>query len=247
MSNCTTKRCSKCGEEKPATTEYFPPAKSTTCGLHSHCRECSRKRIREINRKRRKDPVYRDRCKQWDKNRVRKPLTTEQKRRATSLRTASRKKQFADDPQARESHREYMRAYNQTSQRKKYLKSGAYKESRRLAGMKRRAREKALPVAFTHIQWKECLAYWNYCCAVCGHQLSDLFGYIKVHADHWIPLSAPDCPGTIVTNMICLCNDCNERKIYKMPDEWLIERYGKRRAHEILKRIQKYFDSLKSV
>lgn len=32
--------CTKCGESKPATTEYFPPHNKKTNGLDSWCRSC---------------------------------------------------------------------------------------------------------------------------------------------------------------------------------------------------------------
>ena len=38
-----TKKCSKCGKEYPATTEYFGKDKRRKYGLHSHCKECQRK------------------------------------------------------------------------------------------------------------------------------------------------------------------------------------------------------------
>ena len=41
------KRCTKCKEVLPATTEYFYRAKSCKYGLHSHCKKCRR----EIDRK----------------------------------------------------------------------------------------------------------------------------------------------------------------------------------------------------
>ena len=36
------KRCSKCGEDKPATTEYFRPHAAYKDGLRPHCAECMR-------------------------------------------------------------------------------------------------------------------------------------------------------------------------------------------------------------
>ena len=36
------KVCPKCGEEKPATLEFFHACKSNRSGLVSHCKECRR-------------------------------------------------------------------------------------------------------------------------------------------------------------------------------------------------------------
>ena len=112
---------------------------------------------------------------------------------------------------------------------------------------RRRARKRSLPDIFTSEQWQICLEYWNYCCAVCGKQLRDLFGEVEPHADHWIPLSVLDCPGTVATNMICLCNGCNQSKHNIAPKTWLTRRYGKRRANQILKRIEAYFLAVSGV
>ena len=115
---------------------------------------------------------------------------------------------------------------------------------KQLCQQRRHARMHSLPDILTTEQWQACLEYWNYCCAVCGKQLRDLFGEVKSHADHWIPLSLPDCPGTIATNMICLCNKCNLSKRDMMPLEWLIRRYDKQKANQIMKRVESYFESL---
>jgi hypothetical protein len=40
--------------------------------------------------------------------------------------------------------------------------------------------------------------------------------------------------------------DCNNIKRDRMPEDWLIERYGREKAREILKRIEAYFEWVKS-
>ena len=42
------KKCSKCGEEKPATPEYFDRSKTGKYGLQAQCKECKRQRRQEI-------------------------------------------------------------------------------------------------------------------------------------------------------------------------------------------------------
>ena len=49
MKKVDFKRCSKCGEEKPASAEYFVRAKKEKSGLASSCKDCNRK-WREQNR-----------------------------------------------------------------------------------------------------------------------------------------------------------------------------------------------------
>ncbi len=71
----TTKVCTKCGEEKPATTEYFYVNRAVSCGLGARCKPCAREYTNE-RRDPEKDRAYylknRERYKQqsteWRKN-----------------------------------------------------------------------------------------------------------------------------------------------------------------------------------
>lgn len=117
----------------------------------------------------------------------------------------------------------------------------------RLVREKRRTRKFALPYDFTRRDWEYACNYFHGCCAVCERQLSDLFSTHTAAMDHWIPIASPNCPGTIKSNIIPLCHGkdgCNNSKGASDPVEWLNRKFGKRRAREILKRIQAYFDSL---
>lgn len=118
-------------------------------------------------------------------------------------------------------------------------------EAYRASMHRRLARQHGLPDTLTTQDWQRALDYFHGCCAVCGRQLQDLFGTHTVAADHWIPLSSPNCPGTVVTNIIPLCHQlggCNNSKGNKDPLRWLEQRFGKRKAKQILKRIEEYFE-----
>ncbi len=58
MISCTSssldsaKKCTKCGESKPFTTQYFNKSKNTRSGLSQPCRECHKKRMSVSNKKR---------------------------------------------------------------------------------------------------------------------------------------------------------------------------------------------------
>jgi hypothetical protein len=52
-----TKVCTRCGEEKPATREFFPPHKHGKYGVHSLCRLC--KKIDDASRRARPDQQVR--------------------------------------------------------------------------------------------------------------------------------------------------------------------------------------------
>lgn len=107
--------------------------------------------------------------------------------------------------------------------------------------IRRRARKQMLPDTFNALNWLVALEYFKNRCAVCGRPMGL---WHTLAADHWIPLFNPDCPGTIPTNIVPLCHGhdgCNNSKGHSEPIAWLISRYGKRKATQILKRIEAYF------
>jgi len=108
-------------------------------------------------------------------------------------------------------------------------------------GVRRRARKRTLPLAFSTAEQAFCRAYFHYACAVCGNENGFKW---TIGMDHWIPLNSPDCPGTIATNMIPLCHGmtgCNNSKSDHDPETWLLARFGPRKARQILARIRAYF------
>lgn len=138
-----------------------------------------------------------------------------------------------------------VRAYYRAN-REKFRERGKRRtpEQKRLIKQRYRARKTGLPDTFTKEEWARALDYFHGCCAVCGRQLNDLFGEHTAAMDHWIPLSSSECPGTVATNMLPLCHGldgCNNAKAGRMPEEWLNERYGRRKAKQILERITAYF------
>jgi len=51
MDKCTTKRCTICGLEKPATKEFFSSEKRYTSGFHPHCKKCRSRKSNEYNKR----------------------------------------------------------------------------------------------------------------------------------------------------------------------------------------------------
>ena len=105
----------------------------------------------------------------------------------------------------------------------------------------RRTRKHALPFFFSLNEEAFCRSYFHYACAVCGNE--EGFQW-TIAMDHWIPLKATDCPGTLAANMIPLCHGrggCNNSKKNKDPEPWLIKRFGPSKARHILKKIHSYF------
>lgn len=225
MSNDTTdtKTCTKCGQTFPATAEFFHRGKVYKGGFRTWCKVCVReygKKYVQVNADKRR--AYR----QTNADRIRENQRKYQKENLDKKHQYQRKYQRNNVEKERERQRKWMQANP---------------DKGRIFASRYRARKRQLPDTFTPEQWIACLEYHHYCCAVCGTQLRDLFGHVEPQADHWLPLSSDECTGTIATNMICLCNSCNHSKFNKLPDIWLKEKYGTRKANEILKRVDDYF------
>jgi len=239
VSDYTIKRCSRCRKEKPVA--MFSVETSNKDGRNYSCKECVSKYKSERWRRLHPEKVVEylpndmKRCSKCrkvqptDEFSPHKAMPDGKQPRCKACRRQDRRRQYAANP---ESIRRQVKAYQ-----------GANPETMKAVRLRRKARKLALPDNLTSQDWLRCLEYWCYCCAVCGGQLRDLFGNVEPHADHWIPLSykGGDNPGTVPENMICLCNSCNLSKHDKPAEDWLIDRFGKKKAAIILKRIETYF------
>jgi hypothetical protein len=110
----------------------------------------------------------------------------------------------------------------------------------------RRALVRSLPATFTAEDERFMHQYWGFSCAACGNQ--EGFQW-TLALDHWIAITAPDCPGTVATNIVPLCHGsggCNNSKHNRDAQEWLIERFGARKARTIAKHIAAYFAIVKA-
>jgi len=87
----TTKCCTKCGAEYPATLEYFPPVKQKLDGLHSWCRPCFRARIKEYVKKADPEKRRRKAREYYQKNRE-KLCEQQRKKRAENAEAARKRK-----------------------------------------------------------------------------------------------------------------------------------------------------------
>lgn len=107
--------------------------------------------------------------------------------------------------------------------------------------IRRRARENELPDVFTTEDWRFCLNYWSNSCVVCGRSVGE---NNTIAADHWIPLSHPESPGTVPWNIIPLCHGekgCNNSKGNKQLIEWLIKKIGESDASILIDKVNEYF------
>ena len=170
------------------------------------------------------------------------PAKHREQARMSQAKHRERRKEYQSRYQRanKDALREYMRAYlyewNQSDQGKRSI---------RAAQLRRRARKRSLPDTFTADDWQAALAHFGGCCAVCGRP-PGLWHILA--ADHWIPLSSPDCPGTVPWNIVPLCHGtggCNNSKWNRCAGEWLTERFGQRKAAAIQRRVEAFLDSQK--
>lgn len=266
MSDYTpTKVCSKCGIEKPATPEFWHKQARGIYGLWGICKDCRNESRRKPPRPPKQYPEFKV-CPHCG---IEKPATTEffyknsrtgwvtsyckvchnmltvdwMKRNPERIKDNQRKLRLNNLDRYRTKDKIFRMKYKtkRAEYEREYRRSNP--DKKRVRDNRRKARKLNLPDTFTIEQWFACLEYFNYCCAVCGNQLRDLFGNVEPHADHWIPLSyeGDDNPGTVAENMVCLCSDCNQNKKDTLPHVWLERKYGVRKGKQILNRINTYF------
>jgi hypothetical protein len=222
------KQCSSCEIWKPETVEFFSKSVNRPGGFDVYCKECCSNKWAENSDK---NKAYRSRYYQDNKEQIR--INDAEYRNRPEIKAIKRQK-TAD---WRENNRDRDRANASRWQKNNPLKVKVRNETRR-------TRKQSLPATLTAIEWQTCLEYFNHACAVCGNP-PGLWHTIAM--DHWIPLSNPTCPGTTAGNCIPLCHGiggCNNSKHDLMPDDWLIWKYGKRKAKAILDRINNYFRSI---
>lgn len=216
-----------CPCDNPQPIEGFRHNKNTKDGRESRCKTCRSKEFSdyyysniEYNRQRVIDHYWLN------------PELKREKRRKAYVRNA---------PKEREQAKSRARKNPQVNKQWKINnpdKTTAMKQ-------RRRARKNNLPDCLNSLDWRGALDYFGGFCAVCGRP-PGLWHTLAM--DHWIPLSNPECPGTIPTNIVPLCHGvdgCNNSKQNKPPEQWLIQRFGERKTKKILRRIHDYFDSLR--
>ncbi len=266
MKDCTTKRCNrgdKCihplGAEQPATNEYFQVSKDSKDGFRGNCKACisaewklrynnkpSTIALRKQAEKRKAElpPPEVRRAESLKRYADNHPERIKQSKRDWKLRNPDKVKAGNRAPRAKIKAQEWAEKH---PDRRKEIERDWRQNNKHmavLASLRRRTRKLSYPVDFTKEDWARCLNYWNHRCAYCGSQ-QGFINSLKITAEHFIPLNDPNNPGTVKGNMIPACLACNCSKNDKSAAIWLTERYGKRKANAIIRRIQEYFDTLK--
>lgn len=225
------KRCTKCQQEYPATTEYFVPEKRSRSGVSSICRICKRKYMQEYSHrpevrahKRIVDAEYRklhiEEMREYDRqysashrNEKRAYMREYAQRPEVKERVRIYQRQYYRNADSRLKRREYGHRDEVKLRRRLYHQSPKGKASAKAGKQKRRAFEHSSngTIAATDV-YQQYVAQKG-CCWHCGKHLAE-----KYHVDHLIPLSrgGENSPRNIVIS----CPECNLSKGAKMPYEW---------------------------
>lgn len=223
------KCCTKCGNEYPATRQFFTSAKSTKDGLFCRCKQCCKeyaKQHREKDPERAKDVARRTYLKHKERH------------------IGASRQVYAENREelCRRQRERYAR--NAEDQREKARQRGMKNRvSLRLNHHRRESRKRSVEFNFTLEHQRLALDYFHGCCAVCGRQLYDLFSTHRLEWDHWQPLSKGG--STTPGNMLPLCGlqgGCNTRKRDSNPVGWLKRNYKPSQVKRILARIEAYFE-----
>lgn len=218
------KTCTKCGVEKDSSDFYSDKGKRD--GLTSHCKKC---RISE--------------SKKWNQENA--ELLREQSRvrylaNKEKVAQLGRERYLKNPERAKAYSREWQRANPDKVYERNKRWQRANMPKRRLYCQQRRAREKELTVSFTESDWHICLTHFYECCAYCGKQ-RNFWNVLEM--EHFIPITDPNCPGTVPSNIVPACRSCNSSKNKKDVRKWLAEHFGKRKAKQIERRIIEYLNS----
>src|SRR6267154_1063749 len=228
MSDIPLKRCTKCGEEFPATPEFFHRMKQSKDGLRPNCKVCMRKNVLEGQRRpemhaRRlaymktynSRPEVRARNIAWHKRpEVREYQRIYEHRPEIKERTRIRQKDYRSLPEVQA----YIR-----SRYKIYRKRPEVRQRSRVHARTRDARKKTIQGTHTAQHIQDLLKRQRYKCYYCRDKFEKRKGRYVYHVDHTFPVSrvaGTDIPANDISYLVLACPTCNQRKQDKYPWEW---------------------------
>lgn len=250
-----TKCCSKCGTEYPATTEYFHRHKNHgRVGLRPECKSCTSKQQGYKYTPRQINPVCPDGYQYCRTCQTVQPMDVshfsfrkDRNRYSTECRHCSRIRINAwcarNSEKRRLSSKKHRIKYSSEERIRKRKYQDQNRDKVNANTHRYRARKQALPASFTAFDWNRAVNYFNGCCAVCGRPPGL---WHKLAQDHWMPVAlggayTPD-------NIVPICDGidgCNESKNKHLAHDWLIKKFGPRKAKIIETRIADYFEWVK--
>lgn len=236
-----TKVCTKCGVEKPATTEYFRhPTGRPINSLRSDCRECGKQSCKSygilnkeaINTRKteyNKTNLEKVKLQNKAKYEIHKETRNAYSR---SYNRAHKEKLDAYKESYNENHKNWRQEYAQTHKEAIHERTKAYRKANPEISRNRTQRYNAckakLLATLTTKEWEVIKTRFNNKCCYCGTIAS-------LAQEHFVPVSK----GGEYThnNIISSCGSCNSSKGAKDFYEWYPKQpfYSKTRENKILK------------
>jgi hypothetical protein len=250
------KRCTKCGEAKPATAEYFSRDSKQKSGLSPRCKTCNRAAgaayyAANKEKVKARHSAYKAENKEQIKVQnaaYRAAHKDEAKAYGAAYDVANRDKVNARKRAYRAKNinkvRTYACAWINANPDKRRMYSRTYNtrhpEKARNKVQRREAAKRLLPASFADDDWLRALDYWQCQCAYCGRPQGL---WHKLSQDHYVPITLGG--SYTAGNIVPACNGrggCNNSKSNRDAHEWLVSKFGARKANQIERRIRQYFE-----
>lgn len=191
------RRCIKCKEEFPSTTQFFHRNSCLREGLSEFCKKCIKSHHEEYNRR----PDIIERSKEYRsrpdiKQRTNEYLREYYKRPYVKERLKQYKTEYYKRPDVKEKQRQYQIEYNKRPEVISRVRANHH-------------RRRNAPGSFTAADIEDIRKAQGNRCYICGKKLK------KYHVDHFIPiaLGGTNDPG----NLRLACPHCNYSKNKKHP------------------------------
>lgn len=249
-------RCRRCFQIKPWTKDYFIWSKRDgITRLRRDCMVIQRREqyIKHIDRIRKTSKRYRDehveearQCtRRWREHYPDKAKATLERQKSKPDYKAKRKAYNQRYYQANRAKFAVAKSVWQRQNRDKVKQAHhryneKHPEARRNVKRRRDSYARQLPSTFTGSDWRYALEYFHGCCAYCGNPPSLFDTYTVLHEEHYI--AQINGGGYTPDNIVPACQTCNLSKGDQPPLDWLVKRFGKKKARQIAARIEQFFE-----
>lgn len=200
---CTHRKCTKCGEKKQVSAEFFHRDKRAYDGFESQCKECANKKSRENH------------AKYYAANQEQLVKKSREWYHSNKQKAAERAKRYHHEN--KDAIAEKRKEYRENNKNKlaEYMKSWwqANPEKRKEHKSRRRWLKKNATGSHTADDIKAQHKRQKGRCYYCSCKVGKSY-----HVDHVIPLTRGGSNGP--ENIVIACQFCNISKKDKMPHEW---------------------------
>ena len=216
------KRCTKCGENKPNTNEYFYFQNKSKGTLRSRCKVCNNdkdkgKEYYENN----KDKILKYKKKYYENNKDKLKKCRENNKDKIRERDKKYRENNKDKiREYRENNKEYYKEYRENNKEhykdlfKKYYENN--KDKYKEYNHKRRALKLGNGGSYTKAQWLDTLEYFDYKCAYTGECIKH-----SCHVEHIVPISKGGT--SYIWNLVPSTASANLSKQNRDMEEWYRE------------------------